>query len=152
MSVLPKRMYLRTQSTLQIILDNMDPQSTLTHELSYPVHRSSPDIQGFCKGYSLRRHKFEDKANEGSLQCRADWEEFIGPIERWGCCNPWNGHFGAVVLPFCKPERLSIISYIFECAIWLEMKTLMSRYWLLADAFVCFQLPHTPRLQQTIAD
>lgn len=116
MSVLPGLCIL-DKSTLQITLDNMDPQlnRTLTDELSYSVHRSSPDIQGFCKGYTLRRHKFEDKANEGSLQCRADWEEFIGPIERWGCCNPWNGHFGAVVLPFCKPERLSIISYIFEC-------------------------------------
>lgn len=117
MSVLPNHMYLETQSILQTALNNMDPQ--LNHasmvELSYPVHRSSPDIQGFCKEYSLRRHTFEDKANEGSLQCRADWEDFIGPIERWGCCNPWDGHFGAVVLPFCKPERLPIISYVFEC-------------------------------------
>lgn len=82
---------------------------------SYLVERSAPDIQGFCHNYPLRRHKFEDKANEGSYQCRADWAEYIGPIGRWGNCNPWEGHFGAVVLPLCRPERLPVISYILEC-------------------------------------
>ncbi|KAL2847042.1 isoprenoid synthase domain-containing protein [Aspergillus pseudodeflectus] len=82
--------------------------SYLDPSLSTPVHRSTPDIAGFCAGYELRRHHHEDKANEGSLACRADWEKYIGPIERWGSCNPWEGHFGAVVLPFCKPERLAL--------------------------------------------
>ncbi|KAL4876926.1 isoprenoid synthase domain-containing protein [Aspergillus karnatakaensis] len=88
----------------------------LPKDTSFIVERSTPDIGGFCKGYELRRHHHEDKANEGSLRCRADWEAFIGPIERWGSCNPWEGHFGSVVLPFCKPERLAIICYIFEYA------------------------------------
>ncbi|KAL3457458.1 isoprenoid synthase domain-containing protein [Aspergillus heterothallicus] len=85
-------------------------------ETSYPIPRATPDIAGFCAGYDLRRHRHEDKANEGSLACRADWEKYIGPIERWGSCNPWEGHFGSVVLPFCKPERLAVICYIFEYA------------------------------------
>jgi len=91
--------------------------STLISEdqTSYLVSRSSRDIQGFCENYPLRRHKFEGEASKGSLQCRRDWTEYIGPIERWASCNPWEGHFGVVVLPFCKPERLAIISYIFEC-------------------------------------
>ncbi|KAL5337411.1 class I glutamine amidotransferase-like protein [Aspergillus crustosus] len=83
----------------------MTPTETDTRS---PVERSTPDIAGFCKGYELRRHNHEDKANEGSLRCRADWEAFIGPIERWGSCNPWEGHFGSVVLPFCMPERLAL--------------------------------------------
>lgn len=87
----------------------------LDDETSYTVPRESSDIEGFCDGYALRRHKFEDKAIEGSLQCREDWLKYIGSIERWGCNNPWEGHFGAVVLPLCKPERLGVISYIFEC-------------------------------------
>ncbi|KAF4231839.1 hypothetical protein CNMCM6457_005138 [Aspergillus fumigatiaffinis] len=91
-----------------------DPASS--DQTSYLVQRSSPDIEGFCKGYPLRRHKFEAESNKGALQCRGDWVEFIGPIERWGCCNPWEGNFAAVVLPFCKPERLAIISYILEYA------------------------------------
>ncbi|CEN60910.1 hypothetical protein ASPCAL07581 [Aspergillus calidoustus] len=91
-------------------------ESYLNPSLSTPVPRSTPDIAGFCAGYELRRHHHEDKANEGSLACRADWEKYIGPIERWGSCNPWEGHFGAVVLPFCKPERLAVICYIFEYA------------------------------------
>ncbi|RHZ58361.1 hypothetical protein CDV55_105563 [Aspergillus turcosus] len=91
-----------------------DPTSD--DQTSSIVPRPTPDIEGFCKEYSLRRHRFEDESNKGSLQCRADWVDFIGPIERWGCCNPWEGNFGAVVLPFCKPERLAIICYIFESA------------------------------------
>ncbi|KAL5041044.1 hypothetical protein BDW71DRAFT_212499 [Aspergillus fruticulosus] len=83
---------------------------------SYAVPRSTADMAGFCHEYELRRHRYEHEANEGSLRCRADWETFIGPIERWGSCNPWEGHFGAVVLPFCKPERLAVICYIFEYA------------------------------------
>ncbi|KAL4994894.1 isoprenoid synthase domain-containing protein [Aspergillus recurvatus] len=79
---------------------------------SSAVPRSIPDMAGFCHGYELRRHRREHKANEGSLRCRADWETFIGPIERWGSCNPWEGHFGAVVLPFCKPERLAVLCYL----------------------------------------
>ncbi|KAG2026212.1 hypothetical protein GB937_001719 [Aspergillus fischeri] len=96
----------------------MERQQDLTSsdQTSYLVPRSSPDIEGFCKGYPLRRHRFEHESNKGALQCRADWNEFISPIERWGCCNPWEGNFAAVVLPFCKPERLAIISYIFEYA------------------------------------
>ncbi|KAL3474415.1 isoprenoid synthase domain-containing protein [Aspergillus californicus] len=94
----------------------MTQGDTLFTNTSYTVDRSAPDINGFCSDYELRRHHHEDNANKGSLRCRADWERFIGPIERWGSCNPWGGHFGAVVLPLCKPERLPVICYIFECA------------------------------------
>lgn len=95
---------------------------TITPEIedktSTLVSRSTPSIQGFCHNYPLRRHKYEhEKANqEGSLKCRADWEQYIGPVGgRWGSCNPWEGHFGAVVLPLCRPERLGVACYIFEC-------------------------------------
>lgn len=93
----------------------MGDSAYIPEQTSYRAQGPTPDIAGFCDGYELRRHRHEDKANEGSLRCREDWEQFIGPIERWGSCNPWEGHFGAVVLPFCKPERLPIICYIFEC-------------------------------------
>ncbi|KAI2821706.1 hypothetical protein CBS133816_9483 [Aspergillus niger] len=89
---------------------------SFSDDYSDPVPRTCPDIQGFCENYALRRHKFEDWANAGSQQCRDDWEQYIGPIERWGCCNPWEGHFSAVVLPFCRPDRIAIISYCFEYA------------------------------------
>lgn len=84
-------------------------------ELSVRVPRDAADIDGLCHGYELRRHKHEQKANEGSFRCREDWTRYIGPIERWGNCNPYEGHFASVVLPMCKPERLVLVSYIFEC-------------------------------------
>ena len=94
---------------------------TLTPETqaktSTQIPRSTPSIQGFCHNYPLRRHKYEhEKANiEGSFQCRADWERYVGPVGRWGSCNPWEGHFGAVVLPLCWRERLGVVCYVFEC-------------------------------------
>ncbi|KAJ6104679.1 isoprenoid synthase domain-containing protein [Penicillium sp. IBT 18751x] len=84
--------------------------------ISYPVSRQTPDIDGFCHNYVLRRHKYEQNANEGSSRCRNDWRRYIGPIERWGNCNPFDGHFASVVVPLCKPERLALVSYIFEFA------------------------------------
>lgn len=83
--------------------------------LSYRVPRETSDIDGFCHGYQLRRHLYEQEANKGSLHLREDWSQYIGPVERWGCCNPYDGHFASIVLPLCKPERLGLASYIFEC-------------------------------------
>ncbi|CAG8256281.1 unnamed protein product [Penicillium nalgiovense] len=79
------------------------------------VRRQTPDIDGLCHDYTSRRHKYEKKANEESFRCREDWKQYIGPIERWGNCNPYEGHFASVVLPLCKPERLELVSYILEC-------------------------------------
>ncbi|CAG8218609.1 unnamed protein product [Penicillium nalgiovense] len=84
-------------------------------EISYVVRRQTPDIDGLCHDYTLRRHKYEKRANEGSFRCREDWKQYIGPIERWGNCNPYEGHFASVVLPLCKPERLELVSYNLEC-------------------------------------
>ncbi|KAJ5813261.1 geranylgeranyl pyrophosphate synthase [Penicillium pulvis] len=96
----------------------MDYQNAQTEqeETSYLVSRPVPDIDGFCHNYTLRRHKYEQNANEGSSRCRDDWRKYIGPIERWGSCNPFDGHFASVVLPLCKPERLALVSYVFEYA------------------------------------
>lgn len=113
------------QSLNRLIIQMMMTQpSPLTPEIEdktfYLVERSTPDIQDFCHNYPLRRHKFEDKANEGSYQCRADWAEYIGSIGRWENCNPWEEHFGAVVLPLCRPEKLAVISYILGCTFFLS--------------------------------
>jgi hypothetical protein len=81
-------------------------------ETSYEVRRQAPDIDGLCYDYTLRHHKYEGQANKGSLRCREDWKRYIGPIERWGNFNPYDGHFSSVVLPLCKPDRLELVSYI----------------------------------------
>lgn len=93
----------------------MESSPRAANEFSDLVQNSESGIDKFCCGYELRRHKFEHNANEGSRRCREDWDRYIGPIERWGSWNPFDGHFAAVVLPTCKPERLSLASYIFEC-------------------------------------
>ncbi|KAJ5116916.1 Variediene synthase [Penicillium angulare] len=92
--------------------DQQYSADALSHELS----RKDPRIHGFCEEYPPRRHNYKNKADEGCLNLRADWEKYIGPIERWGSCNPFEGNFSYVVLPLCLPERLSLLSYIFEYA------------------------------------
>lgn len=91
------------------------PLSSFQDDISYQVDLVTSDIAGFCHDYPLRRHKNEDRANDGSIQCRTDWVKYIGPIERWGSCNPYEGHFGSLVLPICKLERLNVASHVFEC-------------------------------------
>ncbi|KAJ9663560.1 hypothetical protein H2198_000826 [Neophaeococcomyces mojaviensis] len=74
------------------------------------------NTDGLAEGFELRRHKHEIEADEGSREARADWVKYIGPVHVAGGCNPYSGHFGALVLPTCLPDRLRIISYIFEYA------------------------------------
>jgi hypothetical protein len=91
-------------------------------ELAYDADKTSVlikpmlyDTLGFCENYAVRRHKHEEDANKGSHEARTDWCKFIGPIDKFGGCNPFSGHFVSLVLPMCKPERLDVISYILEC-------------------------------------
>ncbi|PQE07883.1 geranylgeranyl pyrophosphate synthase protein [Rutstroemia sp. NJR-2017a WRK4] len=85
-------------------------------ETSVVIPTSSYDTLGFCKDYVLRRHLHENEANIGSHEARVDWMRYIGPIDQFGGCNPFSGHFSSLVLPMCKPERLRIVSYILEYA------------------------------------
>ena len=83
---------------------------------SRPLDLTQYNTQGFCDGYPARRHNHEKEADNGSREARADWVRYIGPIDIAGGCNPFSGHFAALTLPTCKPERLRLISYIFEYA------------------------------------
>ena len=85
-------------------------------ETSRPIDHFSYNNHGFSSGFKLRRHKYEHLADEGSRQCRSDWLRCVGPVDKFGNCNPYSGHFGAVVIPLCKPERLRVVAYIFEYA------------------------------------
>src|SRR6201996_2916112 len=80
------------------------------------LHLSEYDTQGFCHNYPARRHNYGHEADKGSRDARADWVRYIGPITQAGGCNPFSGHFAALTLPTCKPERLRLIAYIFEYA------------------------------------
>ena len=84
--------------------------------VSRPLDLTQYDTQGFCHGYPARIHDHEKEADDGSREARADWVRYIGPIDIAGGCNPFSGHFAALTLPTCKPERLRLVSYIFEYA------------------------------------
>jgi hypothetical protein len=85
------------------------------NQYSHLLHIGEYDTHGFCEDYQLRRHKYEAEANSGSYEARQDWIRLIGPVDQFGGCNPVNGNFTAVVLPFCLPERLRLVSYVLEC-------------------------------------
>ena len=84
--------------------------------ISRPLHLAQYETQGFCEGYPARRHNHEKEADIGLREARADWVRYIGPVDIAGGCNPFSGHFASLTLPTCKPERLRIISYVFEYA------------------------------------
>ncbi|KAK5084535.1 hypothetical protein LTR05_005613 [Lithohypha guttulata] len=95
---------------------NPKPTSSTMHTSSYAVDIQHHDTEGLAHGFQLRRHNNESEADEGSREARTDWVDNVGPIDVAGCCNPYSGHFAALTLPTCLPERLRIISYIFEYA------------------------------------
>lgn len=70
---------------------------------------------GFCPRYQLRRHKNEDKINNGVHWARQDWHRYIGPTDVFGNANPYHGNFTSLVLPFTLPDRVEIIAYFLEC-------------------------------------
>ena len=84
--------------------------------VSRPLDLTRYDTQGFCRDFPARRHNHEEEADNGSREARADWVRYIGPVDAAGGCNPFSGHFAALTLPTCKPERLRLISYVFEYA------------------------------------
>ncbi|PLB50378.1 geranylgeranyl pyrophosphate synthase [Aspergillus steynii IBT 23096] len=84
-------------------MEEIYPADDTTSFLAQPI----PHRFELGQGYTLRRHRYEQLGDEGTFNCRRDWVKYIGPIGPWGNSNPWDGNFCSVVMPFCKPERLS---------------------------------------------
>jgi ophiobolin F synthase len=90
-------------------------RQTLYDATSYNIPISSYDTHGLCRDYPLRRHKWEAEANAGCHEARLDWIKYVGPSDDFGVANPINGNIVAMALPLAKPERLRLVSYLFEC-------------------------------------
>ncbi|KAK4171121.1 isoprenoid synthase domain-containing protein [Triangularia setosa] len=97
------------------------PDALPTAETVYLSQYAHTEAAGFCHGYPLARHGVESEANKGSHEARQDWIKYIGcgPVGEYGGCNPADGHFCALVLPMCKPERLRLVSYLLESSLLL---------------------------------
>jgi hypothetical protein len=96
---------------------SFDPRTDMPIEdNSEALDMSKYDPLGLFPNYELRRSKFEWLANLGSNELRSDWLHYVGPLaaDRFGVCNPLSGHAMALILPFCKPDRIKIISYLVE--------------------------------------
>ncbi|EUC50502.1 hypothetical protein COCMIDRAFT_82073 [Bipolaris oryzae ATCC 44560] len=81
---------------------------------SYTIPISNYDTHGLCRNFPVRRHKWEAETNAGCHEARSDWIKYIGPTVDFGNANPINGNLVAIALPLAKPERLSLITYVFE--------------------------------------
>ena len=84
--------------------------------LVHPLDFSSYDADGFRTECAAAISKYEDEANAGAREARLDWIKFVGTEPNFGCVNALNGHFAALVIPFCLPGRLHWVSYIFDHA------------------------------------
>ena len=76
---------------------------------------SKYDTKGFRTECPLAINEAEHEANQGAHEARLDWIKHMGREPRFGCVNSLNGHFGALTIPECRPERLRWISYIYDC-------------------------------------
>jgi ophiobolin F synthase len=83
---------------------------------SHVVTIEDDTLQGFSRDFTLR------KANDGSHLLRKDWQRFIGPIDAFGGCNPYQGNFTSLALPYTQPERIGICAYFIECmCVWFAV-------------------------------
>jgi ophiobolin F synthase len=82
---------------------------------SHVVTIEDDTLQGFSRDFTLRKAKDEAAANDGSHLLRKDWQRFIGPIDAFGGCNPYQGNFTSLALPYTQRERISICAYFIEC-------------------------------------
>ena len=96
-------------------MGSLDQSHSLLDQTSYFVNITQYDTHGLATSYPLRRHRFEAEANIGCHEARLDWAKYVRPVEEFGNCNPVNGNFTAVVLPFCRPDRIRLVAYVLEC-------------------------------------
>lgn len=84
-------------------------------ERSFVVPIDNDTLQGFSQPFTLRKSKDEAAANDGAHLARKDWRRFIGPIDTFGGCNPYQGNFTSLALPYTQPDRIGICAYFVEC-------------------------------------
>lgn len=97
-------------------------RQTIYDKASYIVSIDEEEHQGFSKSFTLRKSRDEAAANDGSHLARKDWQRFIGPIDAFGACNPYQGNFTSLALPYTQPERIGICAYFIECmCIWFAV-------------------------------
>jgi ophiobolin F synthase len=90
--------------------------------VSHIVTIEDDTFRDFSRGFTLRKAKDEAATNDGSHLLRKDWQRFIGPIDAFGGCNPYQGNFTSLALPYTKPERIGICAYFVECmCVWFAV-------------------------------
>jgi ophiobolin F synthase len=90
--------------------------------VSHIVTIEDDTFRDFSRGLTLRKAKDEAATNDGSHLLRKDWQRFIGPIDAFGGCNPYQGNFTSLALPYTKPERIGICAYFVECmCVWFAV-------------------------------
>lgn len=58
----------------------------------------------------VRKHKQEHLAHQGSQDFMNDMATVLGDNVRWKGCSQPAGHFTALSIPECLPDRLGLIS------------------------------------------
>jgi hypothetical protein len=94
----------------------------MEYRYSKPYDVAAASKQGCWSILPLRIHKDEHLAVEASYEFLSDWEKVVGKVEgvEDTICLCFNGHFVAVTIPECIPERLRIVtrlsdfSYVYD--------------------------------------
>ena len=91
----------------------------MEYNYSVPLDPSIFDTQ-LRTTLPLRKSIHEDLANRGSESLKRDWVQLVGPVgEKVGGLNP-KGHAIAICYPECLPERIELISYYYDYALFQD--------------------------------
>ena len=87
------------------------------YRYSYAISAAELEKWGVFTTIEVRNHKMEELAYQGS-------SDFLGDVSRaWGCDITWNscaqrhGHWVALCVPECLPERLALLSVICDLSL-----------------------------------
>ena len=100
----------------------------MQHVYSREYDAESASRQGCWSILPLRIHKGERIANDASYEFIADWEKVAGKVEGVDdtiCLCP-GGHFVALTIPECLPERLRIVTRLSDFSYVYDGKQLSS--------------------------
>ena len=82
------------------------------YRYSHPVSAAELKKWGAFTTMEVRNHRQEELAYQGSREFVEDVSKSWDYDISWKCCAQNNGHFIALCVPECLPERLTLLSAI----------------------------------------
>ena len=103
-------------STMALTPDDAKPTDLATSCFSNPIPLPYLSIQEYFSKFKPRINKYSEKADEGALAFREDFQACGASIHHVGSIDLLSGNFAALTIPDALPDRVFIIGYICEAS------------------------------------